>query len=307
MTASSDLAPLLELRDLRHTYLDGTPRASVALRGISLSIERGERVAIVGPTMSGKSTLVDAFGHLLRLKPGMVYFKGEDIAAEDYDRAALRRQVGIVFQQPDAQIIEDVVGKDVAFGPTQAGVAAEECRLRVEESLDALGLPYGEYRLRYIHALSGGQRRRVAIAGVLAMRTPLLVMDEPMAGLDPRGRAELLRLLQRLLEDHELTLVVASASVSDAALLCDRLIVLDDGRLVADGPIREVLANPEPLLELDITLPDTVRTARALRELFPDLPTEILSEDELERELLRRLEPDGSPPEPTSDRESEAA
>lgn len=286
--------PLLELRNLEHTYLDGTPRASVALRGISLSIEQGERVAVVGPTMSGKSTLVDAFGHLLRLKPRMVYFKGEDIAAEDYDRAALRRQVGIVFQQPDAQIIEDVVGKDVAFGPTQAGVAAEECRLRVEESLNALGLPYDEYRLRYIHALSGGQRRRVAIAGVLAMRTPLLVMDEPMAGLDPRGRGELLRLLQRQLEDRELTLVVASASVSDAALLCDRLIVLDEGRVVADGPMREVLANPEPLLELDITLPDTVRTARALRELFADLPTELLSEDELELELLRRLEPEAA-------------
>lgn len=283
-------APLIELRDLHHTYLDGTPRASVALRGISMTIRRGERVAIVGPTMSGKSTLVDALAHLVRLKPGMVFFRGEDIAAPDYDRAALRRQVGIVFQQPDAQIIEDVVGKDVAYGPTQAGVPAEECRLRVEESLNALGLPYEEFRLRYVHALSGGQRRRVAIAGVLAMHTPLLVLDEPMAGLDPRGRGELLALLTRLREDRDLTIVVASASVSDAALLCDRLVVLDHGRLVADGPIREVLADPERLLSLDITLPDTVRCARELRGLFPDLPTELLSEEELATELLRRLE-----------------
>ncbi len=283
-------APLIELRDLHHTYLDGTPRASVALRGISMTIRRGERVAIVGPTMSGKSTLVDALAHLVRLKPRMVFFRGEDIAAPDYDRAALRRQVGIVFQQPDAQIIEDVVGKDVAYGPTQAGVPAEECRLRVEESLNALGLPYEEFRLRYVHALSGGQRRRVAIAGVLAMHTPLLVLDEPMAGLDPRGRGELLALLTRLREDRDLTIVVASASVSDAALLCDRLVVLDHGRLVADGPIREVLADPERLLSLDITLPDTVRCARELRGLFPDLPTELLSEEELATELLRRLE-----------------
>jgi energy-coupling factor transport system ATP-binding protein len=282
-------APLVELRELRHTYLDGTPRASTALRGVSLTIGPGERVAIVGPTMSGKSTLVDAFAHLVRLRPGMVFFRGDDIAAPDYDRTALRRQVGILFQQPDAQIIEDVVGKDVAFGPTQAGLPAEECRRRVEESLNALGLPYAEYRLRYIHALSGGQRRRVAIAGVLAMHTPLLVLDEPMAGLDPRGRAELLRLLQRLCDDRQLTIVVASASVSDAALLCDRLVVLDAGRVVMDGPIREVLKQADRLLELDITLPDTVRSARALRDVLPGLPTELLSEDELEAEVLRLL------------------
>ena len=288
--AARDGVPLVELRDLHHTYLDETPRASVALRGISLTIERGERVAIVGPTMSGKSTIVDAFAHLVRLKPGMVFFRGEDIAARDYDRAALRRQVGILFQQPDAQIIEDVVGKDVAFGPTQAGVPAEECRRRVEESLEALGLPYAEYRLRYIHALSGGQRRRVAIAGVLAMHTPLLVLDEPMAGLDPRGRAELLALLLRLKEDRGLTIVVASASVSDAALLCDRLVVIDAGKVVMDGPIREVLKHADRLLELDITLPDTVRCARALRDAFPDLPTQLLSEEELEAEIVQRLE-----------------
>ena len=153
-----------------------------------------------------------------------------------------------------------------------------------------IGLPYSEFRLRYTHALSGGQRRRVAIAGVLAMQTPLLVMDEPMAGLDPHGRGELLRLLQRLVEHRDLTLVVASASVSDVTLLCDRLVVLDDGRVVADGPIREVLRDADRLQELDVTLPDTVRCARELRELFDDLPTELLTEDELEAELVKRLE-----------------
>ena len=282
--------PIVELRDLHHTYLDGTPRASVALRGVTLSIQPGERVAIVGPTMSGKSTVVDAFAHLVRLKRGMVFYEGRDIATPDYDRTALRRNVGIVFQKPEAQIIEDVVGKDIAFGPTTAGVSAEETRRRVEESLDMIGLPYAEFRLRYTHALSGGQRRRVAIAGVLAMQTPLLVMDEPMAGLDPHGRGELLRLLQRLVENRDLTLVVASASVSDVTLLCDRLVVLDAGRVVADGPIRDVLRDAARLRELDVTLPDTVRCAHELRELFDDLPTELLTEDELEAELVKRLE-----------------
>ncbi len=288
--ADRSATPLIDLRQLHHTYLAGTPRASVALRGIDLAIRKGERVAIVGPTMSGKSTLVDALAHLVRLQPGMVFLDGQDIAAPGYDRTALRRRVGILFQQPEAQIIEDVVGRDVAFGPTQAGLPAEECRQRVEESLEALGLPYRDYRLRYVHALSGGQRRRVAIAGVLAMHTPLLVLDEPMAGLDPRGRAELLRLLERLREDRDLTIVVASASIRDAALLCDRLVVLDAGRVVADGPMEVILRDADRLLELDITLPDTVRCARALRDVFPDLPTEILDEDELEAEIVRRLE-----------------
>jgi len=286
---SGEEAPILELRNFRYTYLEGTPRASEAIRGISFRIRRGERVGIVGPTQSGKSTVVDSFAHLLRLKPGQVYYDGQDVAAPGYDRRKLRREVGIVFQQPDSQIIEDVVGADVAFGPTAAGLPAEETRRRVEESLNALGLPYPEYRLRYVHALSGGQRRRVAIAGVLAMHTPVLVLDEPMAGLDPRGRRELLELLIRLQKDRDLTLIVCSASLSDASLLCDRFVVLDEGRVVMDGPVREVLREADRLARLDITLPEPVIGAREFKKLFPDLPAEILTEDELEAELLKRL------------------
>lgn len=289
MTHNSGETPIIELRNFRYTYLEGTPRASEAIRDVSFKIRPGERVGIVGPTQSGKSTVVDAFAHLLRLRPGQVFYKGEDVAAPGYDRAGLRREIGIVFQQPDSQLIEDVVGADVAFGPTAAGLPAGETRRRVEESLDALNLPYPEYRLRYVHALSGGQRRRVAIAGVLAMHTPVLVLDEPMAGLDPRGRRELLELLIRLQRDRDLTLVVCSASLSDASLLCDRFVVLDEGRTVMDGPVHEVLRDADRLAELDITLPETVQVTRELQELFPDLPSDVLNEDELEAELLKRL------------------
>ena len=280
---------MIELRDFRHTYLEGTPRANEAVRGVSFSIRRGERVAIVGPTRSGKSTIVDSFAHLLRPKPGQVFYEGEDVGSPGYDRAALRRRVGIVFQRPESQIIEDVVGADVAFGPAAAGVPAEETRRRVEESLDGVGLPYPEFRLRYAHALSGGQRRRVAIAGVLAMRTPVLALDEPMAGLDPRGRRELLELLRRLADDRDLTLVVCSASLGDASLLCDRVIVLNRGRVVLDGSLREVLHEADTLAELDITLPEPIAASRELRKLFPDLPADVLTEEELETELLKRL------------------
>jgi energy-coupling factor transporter ATP-binding protein EcfA2 len=281
--------PILELRRFRYTYLEGTPKANEAVRDVSFSIRRGERVAIVGPTHSGKSTVVDSFAHLLRLKEGQVFYEGKDIAAPGYDRAALRQKVGIVFQRPDSQLIEDVVGADVAFGPTAAGIPAAETRRRVEESLDALGLAYLEFRLRYVHALSGGQRRRVAIAGVIAMRTLILVLDEPMAGLDPRGRRELLILLRRLADNRDLTLVVCSASLGDASLLCDRVVVLSDGRVAMDGPLREVLREADRLAALDVTLPEPVEGARELRKLFPDLPADLLTEEELEVELIKRL------------------
>jgi energy-coupling factor transport system ATP-binding protein len=283
-------SPILELKGFDYTYLEGTPRASEAVRDVSLRIEGGERVGIVGATQSGKSTVVDSFAHLLRLTPGQVFYRGEDVAAPGYDKGRLRREIGIVFQQPDSQIIEDVVGADVAFGPTTAGLSAGETRGRVEESLNTLGLPYPDYRLRYIHALSGGQRRRVAIAGVLAMHTPVLVLDEPMAGLDPRGRKELLELLIKLQAERDLTLIVCSASLTDASLLCDRFIVLDRGTVVMDGPVREVLRRADRLAELDITLPEPVVGAREMQKLFPDFPTDLLTEDELVSELLTRLE-----------------
>lgn len=289
MTARPGGAPLIELRNFRYTYLEGTPRASEAVRGVTFEIRHGEHVGIVGSTQSGKSTIVDAFAHLLRLREGQVFYEGRDVAAPGYDRAVLRRSVGIVFQRPDFQLLEEVVGKDVAFGPTAAGLPAEETRQRVEESLDAVGLDYKEFRLRYVHALSGGQKRRVAIAGVLAMRTRLLVLDEPMAGLDPRGRRELFELLMHLREQRDLTLIVCSSSLAETSLLCDRLIVLQEGQVVTDGLVREVLKQAERLSGLGITLPEPTSCARELRQVFPDLPTDVLTEDELEVELLARL------------------
>jgi energy-coupling factor transporter ATP-binding protein EcfA2 len=289
MTERSDGAPLVELQDFGYTYLEGTPRASEAVRGVTFEIRHGERVGIVGPTQSGKSTIVNAFAHLLRLREHQVFYEGEDVAASGYDRAALRRSVGIVFQRPDFQLLEDVVGKDVAFGPTTAGLPAEETRGRVEESLEAVGLSYPEYRLRYVHALSGGQKRRVAIAGVLAMRTPLLVLDEPMAGLDPRGRHELFDLLLRLREQRDLTLVMCSSSLAETSLICDRLVILREGVVLMDGPVREILRETERLSELGITLPEPVSCARELRKILPDLPADLLTEDELEAALLARM------------------
>ena len=287
--ARSTDTPLVELRDLRYTYLEGTPRTVEATRGVSFSVRRGERIGLVGPTQSGKSTVVYALAHLLRLKEGQVFHEGEDIAAPGYDRAALRREVGIVFQRPDFQVLEDVVGKDVAFGPTAAGVPAKETRERVEESLEAVGLSYPEFRLRYVHALSGGQKRRVALAGVLAMHAPLLVLDEPMAGLDPRGRKELFDLFDRLREQRDLTMIFCSSSLAETSLLCERLLVLHEGRIVMDGPVNEIVAEADRLREIGIALPEPITLAREMRKVFPDLPADVLTEEELEEALLAHL------------------
>ena len=190
------------------------------------------------------------------------------MAAPGYDRGRLRREIGIVFQQPDSQIIEDVVGADVAFGPT----AAASLLVRLASESRRAWTPWGflmRITVYVTRTLSGGQRRRVAIAGVLAMHTPVLVLDEPMAGLDPRGRKELLELLIKLQKDRELTLIVCSASLNDASLLCDRFIVLDRGTVVMDGPVREVLRQADRLAELDITLPEPVVGAREMQEASP--------------------------------------
>ena len=254
---------------------------------MSFRIDRGERVGIVGATQSGKSTVVDSFPHL-PLTPGQVFYKGRGRGRSRYDKGRLRREIGIVFQQPDSQIIEDVVGADVALDRRQQASPPVRPRARRGEpeypGTSLSGLP-----LRYIHALSGGQRRRVAIAGVLAMHTPVLVLDEPMAGLDPRGRKELLELLIKLQKERELTLIVCSASLTDASLLCDRFIVLDRGTVVMDGPVREVYARLTAR-RAGHNLPEPVVGAREMQKLFPDFPTDLLTEDELESELLTRLE-----------------
>lgn len=226
---------------------------------------------------------------LIRVPRNRVLFRGEDIAARDFDRARLRASVGLLFQNAGAQVIEDIVGKDVAFGPTRAGLPARVTRQRVEDSLNATGLPYADYRLRYTQTLSGGELRRVALAGILAMHASVLILDEPAAGLDPLGQERVMNVLRDLAHDPNLTLVVCSTGLTHAALLCNRIIVLGSGRVKLDDTLDHALRQPERLAALDIGLPDAVVLARELRPLFPDLPGNLLTVDDLVAELLPRL------------------
>src|SRR6266700_6504734 len=278
---------LFELRDVHYVYMRGTPFASEALRGLSLSIPANQTVSLVGPTRAGKSTVVDLLAGLIKPGAGTILFEGADIAAPSFDIKRIRSTVGIVFQSPEAQIFEETVGKDVSFGPRSKKMPLAESRRLVQEALEAVGLPYEDFRIRYTYALSGGEKRRVAIAGVLALQPKVIVFDEPTAGLDPRGRRELLELIARLKQLHTLTIIYMSNSLDDVIELADLIHILDQGRLAFSGTPREILAHVHELTELDIALPEAAQIALALREVFPTIRTDVVNLAELEEEIVK--------------------
>jgi energy-coupling factor transporter ATPase len=279
--------PLFELRDIRHTYLRGTPFAVEALRGLSLSVTEGQTVALVGPTKAGKSTVVDVLAGLIKPAPATFFFVGSDVGVSSFDIERIRSIVGTVFQSPEAQIFEDTVGKDVSFGPRLKKVPLAESRRLVQDSLEAVGLPYEDFRSRYTYALSGGQKRRVAIAGVLALQPKVIIFDEPAAGLDPRGRRELLELIVRLRQQQALTIIYISSGLEDVIGLADTIYILDQGRTVFSGTPGEILRHASELKALDIALPEATQIALALRETIPTINTGVLSLEELEAEIMK--------------------
>ncbi len=284
---STESKPLFELRDMRHTYLRGTPFAVEALRGLSLSITEGQTVALVGPTKAGKSTVVDVLAGLIKPVPGTFFFAGSDVGVSSFDIERIRSIVGTVFQSPEAQIFEDTVGKDVSFGPRLKKVPLTESRRLVQESLEAVGLPYEDFRSRYTYALSGGQKRRVAIAGVLALQPKIIIFDEPAAGLDPRGRRELLELIVRLRRQQALTIIYISSGLDDVIGLADMIYILDQGHTVFSGTPGEILRRASELKALDIALPEATQIALALRETIPTINAGVLSLEELEAEIMK--------------------
>lgn len=278
---------LFELRNVSYTYLRGTPFETEALRGLSLVIPESQTTALVGPTQSGKSTVVDLLAVLMKPTAGTLLFEGDDVASPSFDIERIRSQVGIVFQSPEAQIFEDIVGKDVSFGPFRKKVSLAESRRLVQESLEAVGLPYEDFRSRYTYALSGGQKRRVAIAGVLALQPEVIVFDEPTAGLNPRGRQELLHLIVTLKQRHNLTVVYVSSSLEDVIALADTIYILDQGRLAFSGTPREILTQAQALAALDITLPEAAHIALTVRDVLPTIRTDVLNLAELEEEIVK--------------------
>ena len=277
----------IEIRNLTHCYSEGSVLRTVALDDVSFRIDDGEFVGVIGHTGSGKSTLVQHLNGLLKPSSGQVLIDGEDLNGEHVNRRALRQRIGLVFQYPEYQLFEETVAKDIAFGPKNQGLSADEIAERVRYAMDCVHLDYEKYAERSPFELSGGQMRRVAIAGVLAMKPSVLILDEPTAGLDPRGRDRILSMLEELHSRENVTIVMVSHSMDDMARLATRLIVMAEGKILASGAPREIFAREDLMVSAGLGVPDASRLCRALREKGLDLPDDLYRPEELKEHLLR--------------------
>ena len=279
------MAPILEVKNLRHRYSAGTPFEHVALDDISFRVERGEFIGIIGHTGSGKSTLMQHLNGLLKPESGAVLLDGADIWSNKKLTRDSRFRVGLVFQYPEYQLFEETVYKDIAFGPKNMGLKAEEVDRRVREAAALVGLTEAQLEVSPFD-LSGGQKRRVAIAGVIAMEPEVLILDEPAAGLDPEGREEILGNIDAYRRAKNATVMMVSHSMADVARLSDRLLVLYKSKLVMDGPPAEIFEHSQELLEMGLDIPEISRVFLHLRQM--GLPVQqVYSVEQAVRELIR--------------------
>lgn len=280
----------IRVENVSHIYMEGTPMAKVALREVNLTIEDGDFIGLIGHTGSGKSTLVQHLNGLLMPTSGKVFVDGVDLTAKSTSLKAIRQKVGMVFQYPEHQLFGETIHEDVAFGPRNAGLDEEEVTKRVREALEVVGMDYDTLKDHSPFELSGGQKRRVAIAGVLAMRPGVLILDEPTAGLDPEGSAEILGKIQKLHKQGNVTVVLVTHSMEDVARISNRLIVMEHGGVVFDDSPRKVFEHVERLKEMGLGVPQVTELMHELRSKGLPVETNVLTIDEAEAELIRVLE-----------------
>ncbi len=280
---------IIRVDNLTHTYGVGTPFQRSAVEGLSLDIRRGEFLGIIGHTGSGKSTLIQHLNGLLKPSSGTIYLDGADIWAEPKKIRSVRFRVGLVFQYPEYQLFEDTVRKDIAFGPKNMGLSADEVERRVLAAIEAVGLDEAVLD-KSPFALSGGQKRRVAIAGVMAMEPEVLILDEPTAGLDPRGRESILQMLREYHEKRGSTVVLVSHSMEEIARNAQRIIVLSGGGVCMEGTPAEVFARADELEAVGLDVPQSTKIAAALRRRGMAVEGSIFTVDALERAILPKKE-----------------
>ncbi len=271
---------------LTYTYGIETPDEKRAINDVSFAIQDGEYIGLLGHTGSGKSTLVQLLTGLLTPQSGSVYYNGADIFDRDYDKKKLRSEVGLIFQYPEHQIFEVDVFSDVCFGPKNQGLSKSEVQLRAYEALKLVGIK-DEYFYQSPFELSGGEKRRVAIAGVLAMKPKALILDEPTAGLDPRGRDEILELINRLRIEQGMTIILVSHSMDDVAENVDRIMVMDKGILRFDGSKAQVFSHYEELQEIGLDIPSVTKTLLMLKNRGFNVNTNIYTLKEAAAEIIR--------------------
>lgn len=257
---------ILEVKNLSHIYSVGTPFAHQALDQVSFSVEKGEFIGVIGHTGSGKSTLMQHLNGLIKPSSGQVLLDGQDIWSDKRLTRSARFRVGLVFQYPEYQLFEETVYKDISFGPRNMGLSSEEIHRRVQEAASLTGITQAQLSVSPFD-LSGGQKRRVAIAGVMAMEPEVLILDEPTAGLDPEGRKEILEKIDRYRRAKNATVMMVSHSMTDVARMADRLLVLCSAKLVMDGTPQAVFDRSQELLDMGLDIPEVTRIFLRLREL----------------------------------------
>lgn len=278
----------IKVRNLTYIYDEGMPFENRAIDDISFDIEDNDFVGLIGHTGSGKSTLIQHLNGLLKPSLGSIYINNFEITQNDINLTEIRKRVGVVFQYPEYQLFEETIEKDIAFGPGNMGLDQEEITKRVKSSMEAVGLDYEKYRKKSPFELSGGQKRRVAIAGVIAMDPEVLILDEPTAGLDPGGREEIFELIKKLHRERNITVILSSHSMDDMAKLVKTLIVMNKGKIEFMGNPREVFNNnAHRLKEIGLDIPQVLELAIKLREKGFDIRQDIITPEEAKNEILR--------------------
>ena len=279
----------IEVRELGYTYSEGLPFATTALEDVNFTIPSGEFAAIIGHTGSGKSTLLMHLNGLMKPTKGCVLADGIDINEKTKEAREARRKIGLVFQYPEYQLFEETVLKDVCFAPKNYGFTPEECEEKAIAALKLVGIDPDTKRDVSPFELSGGEKRRVAIAGVLAMEPQVLILDEPTAGLDPKGHKDILDMVEKVRRDRNLTILLVSHNMDDAARMADRVLVLDKGHLAMNGTPREVFSHHKELHEIGLGAPSSSELLYLLKEKGLNVRTDIFDEDEAAREIVNAL------------------
>jgi len=280
----------IKLCNLTHIYNEGSVFAKTAVADVSLSISTGEMVGLIGHTGSGKSTLIQHFNALIKPTSGQIFLDGEDIHADKSQLKDIRQRVGLVFQYPEHQLFEATVFKDVSFGPTRMGLTEAEIDERTRTALAMVGLNE-EYYEKSPFELSGGQKRRAAVAGVLAMRPEVLILDEPAAGLDPAGREEILSQIKYMHDQLAITVILVSHSMDDAARLTNRIIVMNQGCVVCDGPPASVFSQGDMLQTIGLAVPQISTLMTRLHKINPHIPTDIFTVNDAADAIMKQVRP----------------
>ncbi|AQM60734.1 energy-coupling factor transporter ATPase [Clostridium baratii] len=277
----------IKIENLTHVYMANGPFEKKALDNVNLDIKDGEFIALIGHTGSGKSTLIQHMNGLLEATSGKIIVDGEDITQKGVKLSDVRKKVGLVFQYPEYQLFEETIAKDIAYGPTNLGLDEEEIDKRVKKSMEMVGLDYEVYKDKSPFDLSGGQKRRVAIAGVIAMEPKTLILDEPTAGLDPKGRDDILEQIQLLHSKYNMTIILVSHSMEDVAKIAQRVIVMNKGKVALEGTPAEVFKHVKELEEIGLGVPQVTYLMMKLRERGYKVSDEVYTIEQCKKELMK--------------------